>query len=71
MSGKKQKSRINHPEAAHKEIEIVFLKSTDFANREEIDAREAALEREHPGTNVVQLIEVDGTGCAIWKESPD
>ena len=69
MSGKNQKKRIKRPGSAHNETEIVFLKSTDFANREELDAREAALEREHPGTNVVQLIEVDGTGCAIWKES--
>ena len=70
MSSKKQKTRIDHPEAAHKEIEIVFLKSTDFANREEMDAREATLEQ---GTSRYKcpsaLIEVDGTGCAIWKES--
>ncbi len=69
MSGKKQKTRINRPGAAQNETGIIFLKSTDFVNREEMDAREAALEREHPGTNMVQLIEVDGTGCTIWKES--
>ncbi len=68
MSGKRGKNK-GDPEAKSHESAVLFLRSTDFANSEEMDAKEDELERQHPGTNVVQLIKVDGTGHAIWKES--